>query len=803
MVNLVFVICATSRRPSPALTARHCSRRTGGCLGGRAGRPNHRRAYLLVVGLLLAGAGWGTDRVRAQAPLTRRFEQLDRDQNDRITPDELPAKGLFRRLDLNGDGAITRTEAGEAVSRLGGQLGGENAATRSGDEEVAPPESPVRQGPRPVRPGEHGVGRMLPEVTFTDLSGKSWQLGDLAREQRVVLAMTSTSCPLSRKYLPTLIDLVERHHEGVTWILVNPVASDERDEMTEALRRFPHPVLMVPDSEGRLAQACGALTTTDVIVLDRSRTVVYHGAIDDQYGLGYSREAPRQRYLADALTALQQGRSPQIAATEAPGCTLERSTTPTADPPVTYHNQIARILQRHCVECHRPDGVGPFALETYAQAVAHAAMLGQVVERGVMPPWFAAPTPPDPQTGLVHSPWANDRSLATRERQQVLDWIAAGTPEGKPSDSPVPREFTGTWQIGTPDAVFELPQPVSIPATGTMPYRHIVVETELPEDRWVQAIEIQPGERSVVHHVLVFVQEGADAGPGEEVASERGGFWAAYVPGNSAQIFPEGFAKRLPRSARLRFQLHYTPNGTATTDRTRLGVVWAKEPPRHEVRVTGIVNPRISIPPGAERHREEAVLRIPVEAQILGFMPHLHVRGQACRYELTRGQSGTRTLLDVPRYDFNWQLLYRLQEPLTVQSGDVLRFIAWFDNSENNPANPDPTRTVRWGPQTEDEMLLGYVEYFVPGAKPGESGAPSLRPGAGLLGGRGLRGGGARGGERTGLNLETLFQRLDRNGDGKLDLEELPAGRREALRQLDRDQDGAISREEAQRLRQP
>ena len=282
--------------------------------------------------------------------------------------------------------------------------------------------------------------------------------------------------------------------------------------------------------------------------------------------------------------------------------------------------------------------------------------------------------------------------------------------------------YPANWQIGTPDAVFEFAEPVTVKATGVMPYQTVIVETHLPEDRWVRAIEVQPGDRNVVHHALIHLVSAGEkaAGPRDAAAEERGGFWGEYVPGQSTLVYPAGFAKFLPKGARLRFQMHYTPNGTATTDRTRVGVIFADEPPRHEVRVAGIVNPRIRIPPGAADHREEASLRLPFDATIMGFLPHLHVRGKACRYEVTRGGGTPTTLLDIPRYDFNWQFLYRLREPLAVEAGDTLTFTAWYDNSGDNPANPDPTMTVRWGPQTFDEMHLGYVEYFVPAATPGQ-----------------------------------------------------------------------------------
>ncbi len=240
-----------------------------------------------------------------------------------------------------------------------------------------------------------------------------------------------------------------------------------------------------------------ATTTTDAFIIDRCHTLVYHGAIDDQYGFGYSIDKPRYTYLRDALDAALAQRAIMVSATAAPGCVLERKSTPSAPTEITYHNQIARLMQRHCVECHRDGGVGPFALETYQDAVAHAPMIRDVVDRGVMPPWFAAT-----DEGHEISPWINDRSLSASEKQQLFTWLDNSTPEGEASQSPARRSFADGWLIGKPDAIFEFPKPIYVKATGTMPYQNVVVETNLQEDRWVQAIEVKPGNKSVVHHVL-------------------------------------------------------------------------------------------------------------------------------------------------------------------------------------------------------------------------------------------------------------------------------------------------------------
>jgi hypothetical protein len=378
-------------------------------------------------------------------------------------------------------------------------------------------------------------------------------------------------------------------------------------------------------------------------------------------------------------------------------------------------------MQRHCVECHRDGGVAPFALDTLEDVTAHAPMIANVVQRGIMPPWFATA----PGDGHV-SPWSNDRSLSPSEKRELVVWIEADMPPGDVKQSPPPRTFPDGWLIGQPDAIYQFANPVEIPATGVLPYKEITVETDQPEDRWVQAIEVQPGDRNVVHHALISVLPPAGHEGDFDKDEARRGYWGAYVPGTSTLVLPEGYAKQLPRGARLQFQMHYTPNGTATQDLTRIGIKFASAPPKHELRVYGIYNARFKIPPAADNHRIEASVRLPHDIQVFAFLPHAHLRGKACRYELIRQDGTTETLLDIPHYDFNWQLRYQYAEPLSLERGDTIRYTAWYDNSEQNPANPDPTKTVHWGPQTFDEMHLGYVEYVLPNASPGDSQAVKL-----------------------------------------------------------------------------
>jgi hypothetical protein len=583
---------------------------------------------------------------------------------------------------------------------------------------VAQEEQRIRLGPQLLRAGDHGVGRLAEDVSFSDLSGKHLRLSHLTADRTAtVIAMTSTSCPISQKYFPTLVGLAKTYApRGIRFVIVNSISTDDQEIMRRAQSMLGADATYVFDQQGSFADALGAESTADVIVINESRTVVYHGAIDDQYGFGYSLEAARKTFLVDALDAILEKRLPAIEATAAPGCKLSLNKKQPSMKNITYHDHVSRLMQRHCVECHRDDGVAPFPLDTYDDVVSHSPMIREVVNRKIMPPWFAA-------AAQDHrpSPWANDRSLTNAETKELLAWIEGDQAEGDLVNAPQPLAFSDDWQIGKPDAVFAFDESIPVKATGIMPYKLVTIETDLDEDQWVQAIEIQPGERAVVHHVLVFVTP-----PGQETSTEAPqsdgiNYWAIYVPGNGAQVYPEGYARLLPKGSRLTFQMHYTTNGTATEDRTRIGMTFADTPPTHEVKTAGIVNHEFKIDPGADNYQIVAAIPIEHDIQVLGFLPHHHLRGKASRYELISTNGETELLLDVPRYDFNWQLFYQYADPRIIHRGSTIRFTAWYDNSPNNPANPDPTRTVEWGQQTNDEMHLGYVEYTtVSGAKPGE-----------------------------------------------------------------------------------
>ncbi len=349
-------------------------------------------------------------------------------------------------------------------------------------------DKPVREAPAILNGLEHGVGQTLADISFSDLSGRSHRLSDWHDRAALVIAFTDTGCPIAKKYAPELARLEKRFAaRGVGFIYVNPNASDETQAMQKdvADHRFVGPY--VHDAEGAMGSRLQATSTTEVFVFDSARKLMYRGAVDDRYGFGYALDAPRHAFLVDAIESVLAKRPLEVAATSAPGCVLKFDRVVEAQASLTYHARVSRIVQQHCLRCHHEGGLGPFALDDPEALVDRRAMIRRVVERGIMPPWFAAPG-----TG----PWHNDASLPEADRRDLLAWLATKDhPLGDPAHAPEPKMFPKDWRIGTPDLVVELPRAVSVKAEGQMPYVNLNVATTFEEDRWIQAVEVQPTSR--------------------------------------------------------------------------------------------------------------------------------------------------------------------------------------------------------------------------------------------------------------------------------------------------------------------
>jgi hypothetical protein len=395
---------------------------------------------------------------------------------------------------------------------------------------------------------------------------------------------------------------------------------------------------------------------------------------------------------------------------------------------VTFHKDIEPILQARCQSCHRPGEAAPMSLLTYPEARPWAAAIREAVAVRKMPPWFADP---------AHGHFANDRRLPQAEIDRITAWVEGGSKEGDPKDAPGPLSFTEGWAMGKPDAVVEMPMAFPVPASGTVEYTYFVVPTGFTEDKWVENVEVRAGNAKVVHHVVVevrppgvkyltdakygeaFVPQSKpavhkpDTGAGRlEIASiEVAG---VYVPGGLPYYLKPGQARLVPAGSDLIFQMHYTTNGKAATDRSRVGFQFAKAPPSERVVNTFVSNRNLRIPAGAADQAVLAKVTLQSDSTLLAMFPHMHVRGKGFEYRATYPSGESETLLSVPAYDFNWQLTYYLQQPKALPKGTVLECIARYDNSPNNRFNPDPAKDVYWGDQTWEEMLAGFVDLAIP-----------------------------------------------------------------------------------------
>jgi peroxiredoxin/mono/diheme cytochrome c family protein len=556
---------------------------------------------------------------------------------------------------------------------------------------------------KPVPAG--GLAFSLP-----DTGGHVVSLSDFKDQKAVVVVFTGTECPVSNAYLTRLKELHEKYAaKGVAFLAVNSNAQDSTDEVAGHAKRngLPFPVLCDPDH--KVADLLRAERTPEVVVLDAARAICYRGRIDDQFGVGYRRPQSTRRDLAEALDELLAGKPVSVAQTRVAGCLIARPKSSAPAGKVTYSKQIARLFQQKCQECHRPGEIGPFSLMTYRQANGWSEMIREVVADNRMPPWYA-----DPRYGK----FANDRRLSKEEKQALLTWIEQGCAEGDDKDLPPPKEWHEGWWIGKPDAVITMKEDVTVPADAGkngVPYKYFTVPTNFDEDKWIQAAEARPGNRAVVHHIIATVSGKGEQQPARR--GDRGNYLVGVAPGEEPLVLPPGMAKKIPKGASITFQMHYTPNGVQQKDRSSLGLIFCKEPPKQFVRTASIATTKLEIPPGDGNYRAGATATYDKDTMILSFMPHMHLRGKDFEYRVEYPDGRSEVVLSVPRYDFAWQMRYVLAEPLRIPAGSKVVCTAHFDNSTNNPNNPNPAATVGWGPQTWDEMMIGWMQYYHPDEK--------------------------------------------------------------------------------------
>ncbi|MEI7684504.1 MAG: redoxin domain-containing protein [Planctomycetota bacterium] len=546
----------------------------------------------------------------------------------------------------------------------------------------------------------------FPVFRLRDVGGAVVSSESFQDAKAVVFVFLGTQCPVNNAYMPRLVELEERFaKDGVRLVGVNSNEHDSKETIREHAKAFKISFPILRDENQRLADVLGAQRTPEAIVVDPRGVVRYRGRIDDQYGVGFQRPHPTKNDLVDAVAGVLAGKETAIAKSNASGCLIARAPRVKIDSTLTYAKDVAKIVQNRCLECHRKGQIGPMPLLTYEDVSSWADMIKEVIVEKRMPPWHA-----DPRFGSFH----NDRSLTAAERDTFLRWIDGGCARGDDKDLPAVKTFSDGWTIGTPDVVFEMPRAYNVPAKAPargVPYQYFVVPTKFTEDVWVRAAEVRPGNRAVVHHTLIYIIDGKRTGA--RVDGIGKGLLVSYAPGDIGSVYPAESAKRIPKGATLVFQMHYTPNGVAQTDRSQLGLVLAKEPPKHEVLSRAIAQQIIFLTPNRDNQKVQANSTFKEDVLIWALAPHMHLRGKAFQFEATYPDGKTETLLSVPRYDFGWQATYRLDRPLELPAGSSIKCTALYDNSPNNLNNPDPTRFVTWGDQTWEEMMIGFVDYSV------------------------------------------------------------------------------------------
>lgn len=543
-----------------------------------------------------------------------------------------------------------------------------------------------------------GLEKPIEEFTLNSHRGLEWSLSDVPNDNLVVVAFLGTECPLAKLYGPRLDELQRQYSKrGVTFVGINANTQDSPTEITAYVARHKITFPILKDVGNRVADEFNAERTPEVFLLDRKRQVRYRGRIDDQYMVGLSRDKIRRKDLAIAIEELLAGRNVSVARTEAIGCHIGRVSKIDPHGKTTWSKHIAPIFNRRCVECHRTGQIAPFSLAGFDDVVGWEDTILEVIDDNRMPPWFANPD---------HGTFANDARMTDEEKRLIRDWVDNGMPKGDPADLPTPPQFAKGWRIPEPDQVVEVRESAfTVPAEGIVEYQYFDVDPEWEEDKYIVASEARPDNVAVVHHIIAYVVP-----PGEDFrTSKKRRAIVGYAPGATPNILDDGIAMHVQAGSKLMFEMHYTPNGSKQTDLSDIGLKFTdRKNVRKLLRGELAINTEFEIPAGADDHIVEADYHSRRDEMLLEMTPHMHLRGKSFRYEAIYPDGKREILLDVPHYDFNWQLSYILKEPKLLPRGTRIHCTATFDNSKNNPVISDSTKPVSWGDQSSEEMMIGF-----------------------------------------------------------------------------------------------
>lgn len=531
------------------------------------------------------------------------------------------------------------------------------------------------------------------DFALLDQSGDFHQFSRYRHKDAIVLFSQANSCAAADASVAQLRELrSEWEGKNVAFLMINSAKDDAQSIRANAqAKNLDFPILM--DSSQLVADTLNISKAGEVLVLDPERlTVLYRGPVHEHLG---------QTLAADGVQ--------DTMVMEVAGCDLGvvKGATLASEAP-DYATEIAPIIVENCAECHREGGIGPFAMNSHLMLQGWSPMIREVLLTKRMPPMQI-------DSDIGH--FDNATYFDDEELQTLVRWIDAGAPKGSFAKDPLSGlEYADvkSWQLGEPDFIVKTPRQ-EIPATGVMDY--INIDVELPftnEDKWVKAVQFIPGDETVLHHLLTYVtasNEDFNGGEGDQRSSARR-FLEGYAPGKvEAMVFPEDTGVYIPAGHKLSMQMHFTTNGRATSDETTLGMYFYDEKPTHE-NLTRSVSGNFVIPPHAVNHEVEATYLFDEAVVLNGLRAHMHFRGKDMKFSAEYPDGTMEDLLSVPNYSYAWQPTYQLSEHKLLPAGTRVHVTGAFDNSEFNPANPDPDQEIRFGLQSWEEMFIGYWTYY-------------------------------------------------------------------------------------------
>lgn len=581
--------------------------------------------------------------------------------------------------------------------------------------------------------------------TLLDHQGNAHKLYYLSDAEAVVIMVHGNGCPIVRNALPDLRELREEFQDRkVHFLLLNSVGYDNRTSIQEEAAEWEIDFPILDDEAQIVGMGLGLTHTAEVFVIDPTDwSIKYRGPINDRLEYERQKAEASEHYARDTLRSMLAGEEVEYKSIAPKGCLINFPDRSNDKTEISYSEDIAPTLLENCGGCHATGGIAPWAMVNYEIVKSFAPTIRQVLREKRMPPWHA-----DPHVGE----WKNNRDITSEERQLIVRWIDAGTPRGTGPDPLAEREdVIEEWPLGLPDYIIEFPE-YEVQATGVVEYQYFTVDNEMEEDRWLRAITVVPGDTRVLHHVLMGTIDAAASNRRGAIFSQ---FMGGYAPGTQASGVsgPENAGVLVRSGTKFRAQMHYTPIGKVVKDQTRVGLYFFDEPPETIKRSGVVLNLIFQIPPNTKEHQVRSYLTFNRNATLYSLLPHSHYRGKSSKFTLEYPDGTRELLLSVPNYDFNWQTSYEFVNPVSVPAGARLHHVTVYDNSVQNPANPDPKRTVTWGQQSWDEMLYGSFMF----TWDGETIANQVHDG-----------------ER--MRRSQAFGYLDRNVDGLLKLDELSGG---------------------------